>query len=116
MREAAEPWCEASQHHVCMANLQHHCLWVPELLSLRRMKAVVGAPIPGCQDKSQGCMLSPRALNGCGQGREVAVAYCDSGRARTWHRHKDRQSYTRDREALEKTQGGVLESPWLVEV
>lgn len=30
--------------------------------------------------------------------------------------YKDRQSYTRDREALEKTQGGVLESPWLVEV
>lgn len=87
------PWLLSGWHeggcrvsHVCMANLQHHCLWVPELLSLRRMKAVVGAPIPGCQDKSQGCMLSPRALNGCGQGREVAVAYCDSGRARTCHR------------------------------
>lgn len=30
--------------------------------------------------------------------------------------YKDRQSYTRDREALQKAQGGVLESPWLVEM
>lgn len=74
------PCCEASQLCGGTVNPWHQCWWVPELTSHKGKQSGGGCPFPRMPGQGQGLhMLPPRALNGCGLGRDAAAACCGCG-------------------------------------